>query len=152
MIRLDVPGRGVLSLRHAVFDWNGTLARDGELLEAVVEPFRALKDRLVCHILTAATHGPPKSASAVLGVDPVIVPDGAAKAAFVSRLSGGVVAVGNGANDEAMFRTATLAIAVLGPEGLAVSSARAAHVIAARPEDAILLLLRPARLAATLRP
>jgi soluble P-type ATPase len=50
-----------------------------------------------------------------------------------------------------MLSSAALGIAVLGPEGLAVEALRAAHVVVARIEDALDLLLHPQRLVATLR-
>ena len=62
-----------------------------------------------------------------------------------------VVAIGNGANDEAMLRRAALGIAVMGNEGLAVACLNAADVIVPDIGSALDLLLWPRRLIATLR-
>ncbi len=29
MLKIDIPGFGIINLEHAVFDYNGTLAKDG---------------------------------------------------------------------------------------------------------------------------
>jgi soluble P-type ATPase len=55
MIALNVPGRGNLRLSHVVLGVNGTIARDGRLLDNVAKPLTALRDRLSVHLLTADT-------------------------------------------------------------------------------------------------
>ncbi len=62
-----------------------------------------------------------------------------------------VVAIGNGANDARMLERAALGIAVLGPEGLAVSCLRVAAVLVPDIGAALDLLLYPRRLVATMR-
>ncbi len=42
MIEVNVPGFGNLRLQHLVLDYNGTLSRDGGLLEGVREALLAL--------------------------------------------------------------------------------------------------------------
>ncbi len=48
MIEIEIPGWGSLRLVHAVFDVNGTLARDGELLPGVAERFARLANWSNC--------------------------------------------------------------------------------------------------------
>ncbi len=153
MIEIDIPGKEVLRLEHAVFDVNGTLALDGELLPGVAERLAALGQRLTLHMLTADTHGRQAAIDAVLGFRATIVSRGSVeKAAYVLSLGGqGVVAIGNGANDAHMFQAAALSIAVLGPEGLAFDAIKSADVITGSILDALDLLLKPDRLRATLR-
>ncbi len=62
-----------------------------------------------------------------------------------------MVAIGNGANDVRMLEWAARGIAVLGPEGLAVSCFQAADVVAPDIGAALDLLLLPRCLMATLR-
>jgi soluble P-type ATPase len=57
MILLDIPGRGVIELHHAVFDLNGTLAIDGMFIPGVPDRLLRLSELLEIHILTAGTHG-----------------------------------------------------------------------------------------------
>ncbi|NPV66278.1 MAG: HAD hydrolase family protein [Anaerolineae bacterium] len=153
MIEIDIPGKETLRLEHAVFDVNGTLALDGELLAGVAERMAALGERLTLHMLTADTHGRQAAIDAALGFQATIVSRGSVeKAAYVLSLGGqGVVAIGNGANDTHMLQAAALSIAVLGPEGLAFEAIKSADVVTGSILDALDLLLKPDRLRATLR-
>lgn len=155
MIELSIPGRGDLTLRHIVFDVNGTLAVDGVLAPGVAERIAALAGQLEIHLLTADTHGGQAAIDAELGLTAVRVQRGQEreqKGAFVERLGADrVVAVGNGGNDAGMLRAAAVGIAVLGAEGLSVEALQAADVVAASALDALDLLLKPKRLVATLR-
>ncbi len=153
MIQIDIPGRGSITLNHAVFDVNGTLAFDGRLLPGVAERFAVLQAHLMLHMLTADTHGMQASIDAALGLPATIITGGTSeKADRVRQLgSADVVAIGNGANDAAMLEAAALGIAVLGPEGLAVPALQAADLVVFSITDALDLLLNPRRLVATLR-
>jgi soluble P-type ATPase len=152
-LRVEIPGRRPLVLRHLLLDLNGTIAEDGRVLAAVRRRLPALAEILDVRVLTADTFG---TAAAQLGRLPVRlepVASGRDKARIARALAPqGVAAVGNGANDVAMLRLSALAIAVVGPEGAAAGTFRAAHVVVVSIDDALDLLLRPRRLVATLRP
>ena len=156
MIEVDVPGRGVLRLGQLVLDVNGTVALDGELVEGVAERVARLRDQLEVRIVSADTFGRLDAVADVLGVTAVRLRPGGGEAAQKDAVVRGlgaeqVVAIGNGANDAAMLRTARLGIAVLGREGLATAALQAADVLAPSIGDALDLLLHPRRLRATLR-
>jgi soluble P-type ATPase len=155
MIALDVPGFGAVRLRHAVLDFNGTLARDGRLLPAVGPRLRALAALVALHVVTADTTGTAARTLARLPVEVRILGamrQAAAKAAIVRKLgAAGVVAIGNGRNDAAMLERAALGIVVCGPEGCATDALRGADVACGDIRDALDLLLIPLRLVATLR-
>ncbi len=155
MIELDIPGRGVIQLQHLVCDVNGTLAKDGRLLEKIAKPLVGLKDRLSVHLITADTYGRQDSIDTLLAIKAVRLtgPDQAAqKAEFVRTLGADkVVALGNGANDALMLKEAAIGIAVLGDEGLAVEALMAADIFMHSALDALNLLEFPTRLVATLR-
>jgi P-type E1-E2 ATPase len=154
VIRVDIPGRGILELEHLVLDLNGTIALDGEVLPGVPERLAALSESLTIHLVTADTQGRVAAITEQLQVKLVLVtPGGEAdqKRALVERLGAErVLAIGNGANDARMLRAAALGIAVIGTEGLAVEVLQAADVVATL-RDALDLLLQPRRLVATLR-
>jgi P-type E1-E2 ATPase len=154
VIRLDIPGRGILELEHLVLDLNGTIALDGAVLAGVPQRLAALSEKLSIHLVTADTRGQATAIAEQLGVELTLVAPGneaEQKRALVERLGAErVVAVGNGANDVGMLQEATLGIAVLGSEGLAGEALRAADVVAGIHE-ALDLLLHPRRLMATLR-
>mgnify|MGYP002388965724 FL=1 len=154
-IHLDIPGRESLELEHLVLDVNGTVALDGEVLPGVAERLAALSASLTIHLVTADTQGRAAEISTQLGAQLVRIEargEAGQKRALVERLGAErVVAVGNGANDAEMLAAAALGIAVLGSEGLAAATLRAADLVVGRIEDALDLLLRPQRLVATLR-
>jgi soluble P-type ATPase len=152
MIRLDIPQRGIIELRHAVFDVNGTLAVDGILIPGVVDRLHTLAEQLSLHALTAGTHGNIPELERSFGFPLRRIVTGEEKLRFVERLGpASVVAFGNGRNDVAMLRVATIGVAVLGGEGVAIEALQAADALALGPIDAIELLLKPKRLIATLR-
>ncbi len=155
MICLDIPGRGVLELKHLVLDLNGTIALDGEVLAGVPERLVALSKTLTVYLVTADTQGRASAIAGQLGVRLVLVKPGEEadqKRALVERLGAErVLAIGNGANDAGMLRAAALGIAVIGTEGLAVEALQAADVVVATIHDALDLLLHPRRPVATLR-
>jgi len=149
-LRLEIPGRPAVSLRHLLLDLNGTIARDGRLLPGVRRRLPRLARILEVRVLTADTFGTAAAQLRGLPVSLVRVETGADKARLARALEG-VAAVGNGANDAGMLRAAALGVAVVGPEGMAGELVAAADVVVVRVEDALDLVLRPGRLAATLR-
>ncbi len=155
MIELNIPGRGTIQLEHLVTDVNGTLALDGALLEGLARSLRGLRDRLEIHLLTADTHGRQAQIDRQLGLQAVRIQEGdeaGQKAAYVARLGAGrVAAVGQGANDAAMLKTAALGICVLSQEGTAVETLLAADLVAPDIFAALGLLEKPLRIVASLR-
>ena len=155
MIELNIPGRGLIQLKHLVSDVNGTLALDGQLLDGVPEGLLALSDRLQIHLLTADTHGRQAQIDEQLGLRAVRIPKGGetkAKATYIQGLgSESVVALGQGANDAGMLREAVIGIAVASVEGLAIESLTSADVVVPDINAAFELLEHPTRLVATLR-
>ncbi len=154
VLRLTIPGRAELALHHLVLDVNGTLALDGELEEGIAPRLARLRELLEVHLLTADTHGRQAALDALLGLCAHRLQPGgeaAQKEAFARALSGGVAAIGNGANDVGMLRAASLGVAVLGGEGLCREALLAADLVCRSGCEALDLLLNPARLRATLR-
>ena len=155
MIELNIPSRGTLRLAHVVLDVNGTIAKDGRLLDKVARPLTGLRDRLSIHLLTADTYGRQDNIDLMLGLRATRIQpgdEGQQKAEYVRQLGAEtVVAIGQGANDAGMLEAAAIGIAVLGDEGLAVASLLKADILAANIFDALNLLEYPTRLVATLR-
>ncbi|HEC35223.1 MAG TPA: HAD family hydrolase [Anaerolineae bacterium] len=155
MIEVNVPGWGRLRLVHLMLDVNGTIAVDGRLVDGVAGRLVRLRERLQVHLLTADTQGRQAELDAQLGLRATRIARGqeqAQKAARVQELGAEEVCyVGNGANDAEAMRAAALGIAVMGEEGLALETLQAADVLVPSITAALDLLLRPARLVATLR-
>ncbi len=152
MIRLEIPQRGIIELRHAVFDVNGTLAVDGLPIPGVVDRLKALGEQLSLHALTAGTHGNIAELERALGFPLLMIVSGEEKLHYVEHLGPAhVIAFGNGMNDVGMLRLAAIGVTVLAGEGVAMGALQAADVLALGPVDAIDLVLNPKRLVATLR-
>ena len=155
MLRIDVPGRGLLSIEHLVLDVNGTIAFDGELLEGVREGVAALEGVLQPVVVTADTHGSAEDLAEALGVHVRVVEAGREaeqKLDLVESLEPDrVAAIGNGANDREMLRASALGICVIGREGAASGTVAAADIVVGSIDDALGMLAVPQRLIATLR-
>jgi len=152
---IEIPGGVTLSLEHLVLDYNGTLGLDGHLLEGIADRIAALAAHLQIHVLTADTFERARAELADTRCGVIVLERGnepRQKADYVDRLGPAVcAAIGNGRNDVEMLAKAALAIAVLGDEGLASDALAAADIVAPNPVSALDLLLRPKRIAATLR-
>lgn len=155
MIELNIPGRGVVQLQHLVCDVNGTLALDGKLIEGAASALLGLGDRLTIHLLTADTHGGQDKIDQQLGLQAIRIASGAegkAKGDYVEKLGRGTVAaIGQGANDAEMLRSAAIGICLISPEGLATETLMAADIVADSIHSALEMLLHPMRLVASLR-
>ena len=156
MIELHIPGREAIQLKYAVFDVNGTLATDGQLIMGIEPLIAQLRDRVEVRLLTADTHGKQIEIDRRLNLTADRLKPGGhereQKADYVRALGAEhVAAIGNGGNDVDMLKIATIGIAVIGHEGAAFEALAAADVVTDDIFDAIGLLLNPKRLIATLR-
>ena len=155
MIELNIPGHGMLSLKHLVTDVNGTLAVDGVLIEGVGKRIANLSDRLEVHMLTADTHGRQSIIDQQLNLTAVRVRPGnesTQKAEYVRKLGAQtVIAIGQGANDVEMLKAAALGFCVLSQEGTSTPAFLSADLIVPDILTAFDLLDNPLRLIASLR-
>jgi soluble P-type ATPase len=155
MLEVNIPGYGNLRLAHLVLDFNGTLARDGRLIDGVSQRLLALRDRLEIHVLTADTFGRVGSEIDGMGCTLSIIPgksEAEEKLQYIQSLGTELtLCIGNGRNDRLMLKAAALGIAVIQVEGGAVEAILSADAVTLSILDALDLLLNPLRLTATLR-
>jgi P-type E1-E2 ATPase len=155
MLTIAIPGADALHLHHLVLDFNGTLARDGMLLDGVTALLQRLSPHLLLHVVTGDTFGRARDALNGLECRLAIlqaVGQSEAKRQYVERLGANTVAcIGNGCNDRMMMQAAALSIAVVQEEGASPQTLMAADVVVHDIRHALNLLLQPLRLAATLR-
>ena len=155
-LTLEIPGWGTLTAKQALFDLNGTLATDGILPGAVKEKLKLLQDQIDGNLVTADTHGTAAElAKACGGLEIALIKAGKEaeqKGEILEKLGPAqTVAFGNGANDALMLRKASLGICVMHGEGICLQALLASDLLVANAEEALDLLLKPARLVATLR-
>ena len=154
MLTISIPGKDDLVLHHLSLDYNGTIALDGALLEAVGPRLAELSRDLSVSIITADTHGTAAAQCATLPVQVLTYPTdsvGFIKAQQARKQDGGVVCIGNGYNDIQMSDVCDLSICVMGKEGCCAALLSHCDVVVTSIEDALDLLLKPQRLRATLR-
>ena len=155
MISIEIPGVGRLQVESVLFDWNGTLAADGELIPGVKEKIESLSERVNIYVLTADTHGTVEMKIQDLKAELVRIPPEESrkgKQTFLRTLKPKtIVSIGNGSNDSSILKESALGIAVLGKEGLSLAAMKNADLVVKDVFDAMDFLLKPKRLIATLR-
>lgn len=155
MIKIDIPGFGLLQLQHLVCDFSGTLSVDGDLVDGVAAKLSILSKDLELHVLTADTHGKARESLKDIKCKLEILEpkyQDFQKEKYILTLGAHqVVAIGNGTNDKLMLKTSKLGIAVCLAEGVAFDAARSANIMVWSILDALDLLLYPKRLIGTLR-
>ena len=155
-LSVEIPGRETITVRQALCDVNGTLALDGTLSDAVKERLRRLQALIPVYLVTADTHGTADNLVQECGQLEIarIKPGKEAeqKVELLKNLGAWqTIAFGNGANDALMLRNACVGICIMNGEGTAVQAIMASDILVRSAEEALDLLLQPARLIATLR-
>lgn len=154
MFELSVPGYKTLRLKNLVLDYNGTIAFNGDLIAGVKNQLSALSSMFSIFVITADTFGTvTKQVDSIARVKILTSGDHRAeKRQFIDQLGAeSVVAMGNGRNDVAMIKGASLGIAVGQGEGVAVEAILAADILCNDIAVALDLFQFPDRLKATLR-
>jgi len=157
MIQIDIPGFGNISIVHAVFDYNGTLAKDGKIKENIRDGLIKLSEHIKIHVITADTFGIAASQLDGIPVNLHILKktnenEDSQKQIFVQKLGADkVVAFGNGNNDKTMLQTAQIGVAVIGDEGCSSKAIQSSDIIVKSILEGLDLLLKPLRCTATLR-
>ena len=155
MISINIPGFGRISIKHVVFDYNGTIAKDGALIKGVKEGIKQFSNQLKFHVITADTFGFVKKELYDVNAALTIIPksnQAQSKLDYINTLgSDQTICVGNGANDRLMLKEACIGIAVLQEEGLASSSLVAADLLLKNILDIFDFFQTPERLIASLR-
>lgn len=153
-MHVHIPGQEDIHVNYLVLDFNGTIALDGLLIPGVKERLMELAKLIKINVLTADSNGSASRECGGLPVDLHVIgkkDQREEKSRFVRKLAPGVVVLGNGVNDELMFRQADLSIAVIGKEGCATSTLIASHIVVKEVVDGLDLLLMHHRLIPTLR-
>jgi P-type E1-E2 ATPase len=154
MIELNIPGSGTIELEHLVCDINGTLVIDGQLLDGMPRLLNSLRDRLQIHLLTADTRGHVSSIERQLGIRAVRIEAGdevEQKAGYIRKLGSGVLAIGQGANDAGMLKSAAIGVCIISREGTAIESLLSADLVVPDIYSALELIENPIRLVSSLR-
>ncbi|NMC08000.1 MAG: haloacid dehalogenase [Candidatus Lokiarchaeota archaeon] len=157
-MKIDIPNVGKLALEHLVMDMNGTIATSGVIHEDLRPLLDIIKKSniLELHVLTADTFGTAVNMVKSFGLECHVLPrkkvEAEEKLDYINTLgSEKCIVMGNGNNDYLMIQNAGLGICVLGHEGAATQCLISADLVVQDPKDALLMILNPERMVATLR-
>lgn len=154
MIKIEIPGRGDYEIENAVFDYNGTVAVNGEVNENTQKNLKKLSEYVNIYILTADTYGTVKKKCENLPVSVEVFPTHDAadyKEKIVKSLSGKSICFGNGYNDIKMFDIADLSVCIIEGEGCSGKLLSHSDIVVNSIDDAFGLVFNTDRIKATLR-
>ena len=151
----EIPGRDAIEIKNVVFDFNGTIAVDGKLIEGVAELINELSIEINFHVITADTYGSVEKEMATINGSVVKIPENnqdKGKLAFLEKLGKDkTLCVGNGNNDKLMLKEAVIGIAIIQEEGVCVDTLFAADIACKSIIDVFSYFKTPDRMKATLR-
>ncbi len=152
---LEIFGYKNIDIKNIVFDYNGTLAKDGQVSSDTKNLLKEICLKYSVFVITADTFGTVKNELKEFDLKVKVLSSNdhtKEKMEFLLNLKKEItVAIGNGNNDKSMLENATLSIAVMGDEGCSKEAIFASDIICKDIKSAIELLLYPKRLIATLR-
>ncbi|MBW2646805.1 MAG: hypothetical protein JRE23_11620 [Deltaproteobacteria bacterium] len=154
MIKIDIPGFGLLEIKNVVLDLNGTITESGELIPGVLPYLKTLEENgLKIYILSGDTRGRlGKFFPELSGMEAILTTSAGQKRSFVEKIGvGQTVCIGNGNIDVEMFKVARLSICTIQGEGAATYALLNADIIVPNINDALKMLLEHEILIATLR-
>lgn len=154
MLEINIPGYKEFKFKNIVFDYNGTLAVDGQLDLYIKNMIIELSKFSNIYILTADTYGNVEKQCLGLPVKIKTFPCNEAassKKQIVSLLDGESVCIGNGYNDIEMFKVADLSICIIGEEGCSGKLISYSDIVVTSRESLFELFFHTHRIRATLR-
>ncbi len=155
MIKIDIPNFKVMYIENIVFDYNGTLAKDGFLETKTQEKLFEICEKYKVFVITADTFDTVRKELKDFKLEVFILSSTKhtdEKAKFIETLGKEkTIALGNGNNDEKMLENSIISISVIGEEGCSKKALIACDIVCKDIISAMDLLLHPKRLIATLR-
>ncbi len=154
-MNFKIPNFKDLEIENIVFDYNGTLAKDGLITQKTAKLLFEICEKYKVFVITADTFGNAKEELKDFGLELVVLKSKNhtnEKALFVEKLNKNkTISVGNGNNDAKMLKTAIISIAIIGEEGCSKEALISSDIICKDINDAMGMFLNPKRLIATLR-
>ena len=155
MILYEIPGKDNIEVENIVFDYNGTIAVDGKLIDGIKELINQLAKYANIYILTADTYGTVEKECIHIDAKVLTFPKenvGKSKKEIVRNLGGHkTICLGNGYNDMLMFEESILSIAIIEGEGLCGKLLCKADIVTRSIDEGIRILLNKNGIKATLR-
>jgi len=154
-MKIDIPGIQPLEIKNIVFDYNGTIAIDGKVIDGVSENINELAGEFDFYVITADTFGSVEKELETTQCKVIKIPQSSqdiSKLNFIKGLgSDTTLAVGNGRNDKLMLQEAVLGIGILQDEGICTEILLNTDILLKSIVDVFGYLRSEKRLIATLR-
>lgn len=155
MILYEVPGRDNIEIENIVFDYNGTIAVDGRLIDGVLDLLNILSEKVNIYILTADTYGTVKKECKKINGKVLTFPKenaGQSKKKIVEDLGQNkTLCVGNGYNDIPMFEISILTMGIIEGEGASGKLLTKADIVSRNIIECLHIILNNSMVKATLR-
>jgi len=154
-MNINIPGRDSFDIKNIVFDYNGTIAIDGKLIDGVTENINELSNIFNFYVITADTFGTVKNELKNTNCEVITISKNLqdiSKLDFINSLDKNkTLSVGNGRNDKLMLKQSIIGIAILQDEGLCTETLLNSDVLIKSIFDLFSFLKKPNKLIATLR-
>lgn len=152
---IEIPNSETIELKNIVFDYNGTIAIDGELIEGVQTYIDELSSIFDFYVITADTYGSVEqqlqnTKCKVIKIEKDF--QDIKKLDFIKKIgSANTLSVGNGRNDRLMLKESILGIGILQDEGICTETLMNSDILVKSIFDVFEFLENKNRLVATLR-
>jgi soluble P-type ATPase len=154
-MKVSIPGREEIEIKNIVFDYNGTIAIDGKLIEGIKKSINELSNSFNFYVITADTYGSVQRELNGTNCEVIKIANSSqdiSKLEFIKSLdSSTTLSVGNGRNDKLMLKESILGIAILQDEGLCTETLLNSDILVKSIFDVFSYLNDSNRLIATLR-
>lgn len=154
-MKVNIPGRKEIEIQNIVFDYNGTIAIDGKLIEGIKKSINELSNSFKFYVITADTYGSVEKELLDTNCEVIKIAKSSqdiSKLEFIKSLgSSKTLSVGNGQNDKLMLKESILGIAILQDEGLCTETLLNSDILVKSIFDVFSFLNDENRLIATLR-
>lgn len=148
---LEIPGYDRFHIKNILFDYNGTIANDGKLLD-IKGQLQALTQTFDVYVLTGDTYGNVREEFHMTDIQLIQTKTGLEKGNFIDQLDPKTcIAIGNGTIDKIMLKKAAVGISVMGYEGCSTQAILNSDLMVKSIEEAISLIVNPIKLLATLK-
>jgi len=152
---INVPETGKYEIENIVFDYNGTIAINGEIISGVLEKIVKLTELFNVTIITADTFNTVRKAFKGTNVNIHVIDNENGtiqKKEFIKNIgSNKTIALGNGRNDQLMLKEAIISIAILNDEGVSLKALNNADFLLKDINHFFEMIEEPKKLIAILR-
>lgn len=152
---IEIPNDDNLDIKNIVFDFNGTIAISGKIIDGVFDKIIKLSENFNISIVTADTFGSVKKIFKDTNINiHIISKDNGSldKMNYIKKIGAlNTIALGNGNNDSMMLSKAKIGISILNQEGLSLEALKSSNILLKDINDFFKMIEEPKKFIAILR-